>query len=196
MVQDDPLRELLSSTGESLEELSNLKPQLVVFLRHFGCTFCRESLSDLGELRNTIEDGGFGITLVHMVDDDQARDFFSMYGLGSATRISDPDRRLYRMFGLDKGGIRELFGLRVWLRGLFAGVFAGHGIGSARGNPFQMPGVYVFHKGEVVNGFQHQQASDRPDYMTLVHQASSHTARQITAAPGVETHLNSMSTAS
>ena len=40
-----------SSSGPSLEQLSHDRPQLVVFLRHFGCTFCRESLADLAEKR-------------------------------------------------------------------------------------------------------------------------------------------------
>ncbi len=170
---DDPLRELASSTGETLEELSRQRPQLVVFLRHFGCTFCRESLSDLRERRAEIEASGCGITLIHMVDDQQAEEFFTRYELGDVPRISDPDRRLYQMFGLDRGGIRELFGLKVWLRGVTAGLFAGHGIGGARGNPFQMPGVYVFSDGNLVSGYQHSQASDRPDYLGLVKQALS-----------------------
>jgi peroxiredoxin len=191
---EDPLRELPSSTGQTLDQLSNQQPQLVVFLRHFGCTFCRESLADLSHYRDEIESGGHGITLVHMVDDDEAQEFFSAYGLGDVPRISDPDCCLYRMFGLDKGGLRQLFGLRVWIRGLIAGVFAGHWIGSARGNPFQMPGVYVFEHGRLVTGFQHHQASDRPDYMMLIRKASLTRTGQEVAQHSFDPSLNPVST--
>ena len=44
----------------------------------------------------------------------------------------------------------------------------GHSIGPARGNTFQMPGVYVYHCGQIVGGFRHDFASDRPDYIGLV----------------------------
>ena len=173
MVQhDDPLTELRSSNGQTLDELSAERPQLVVFLRHLGCTFCRESLSDLSEQRAEIEGQGYGIVLVHMVDDERANDFFSNYGLESLPRISDTDRRLYQMFGLDAGGVRELFGVRVWVRGFVAGLLSGHGIGRVQGNPFQMPGVYVVDHGNILTGFQHNQASDRPNYCSLIAQAN------------------------
>jgi hypothetical protein len=44
--------------GESLLSLSRRRPQLVVCLRHLGCTFCRESLADLARLRSEIESTG------------------------------------------------------------------------------------------------------------------------------------------
>ncbi len=165
---DDPLRELRSATGQTLEELSFERPQLVVFLRHFGCTFCRESLSDLVQQRQNIQQHGIGITLVHMSDTREALEFFDSFGLTDISSISDPECRLYRMFGLDHGGVRELFGLKVWARGVTAGLFGGHGIGKVRGNAFQMPGVYIMHGGKLITGFQHRQASDRPDYIALI----------------------------
>lgn len=170
---DDPLRELKSSRGMTLEEHSQVRPQLVVFLRHFGCTFCREALADLAVQRAEIERRGFDITLVHMVDDREAERFFSSYGLGDLTRVSDAGRRMYEMFGLDRGSLGQLFGLRVWFRGLIAGLFAGHGLGTVRGNPFQMPGVFVLDRGKLVSGFQHRVASDRPDYLGLICQAEA-----------------------
>ena len=44
---DAALRELKTNSGKTLDSLADQKPQLVAFLRHTGCTFCRESLSDL-----------------------------------------------------------------------------------------------------------------------------------------------------
>ena len=166
---DDALQTLQSENGYRLDELADLAPQLVVFLRHAGCTFCRQALADLSKQRAEIEAAGCGIVLVHLGQNPrQDAHFFEQYGLADLPRISDPASRLYRQFGLDLGGFSELFGLRVWLRGLIAGWFGGHGIGRVQGNSFQMPGVYLYHCRQIVGGFRHELASDRPDYLGLV----------------------------
>ena len=43
----DAMDRAITDQGESLLELSQSSPRLVVFLRHAGCIFCRESLADL-----------------------------------------------------------------------------------------------------------------------------------------------------
>lgn len=164
---DDPLSELRTNQGDILDELANQRPQLVMFLRHAGCTFCREALGDLSRQRSEIEASGCGIVLIHMGDNDRDAAFFEKYSMGDLPRIADPDCRLYRLFGLDLGSFTELFGLRVWLRGFIAGVLNGHGVGRLQGNGFQMPGAYIYHCGQILGGFQHAQASDRPDYAEL-----------------------------
>ena len=164
---DDPLRDLRSNTGETLDALCDEKPQLVVFLRHSGCTFCREALSDLASQRTEIEESGCGITLVHLGEEHRDGSFFDQYGLGDIPRFADPECRLYRQFGLNLGGFSQLFGIRVWIRGMVAATFRGHGLGGLQGNGMQMPGVYVYHCGQILGGFQHARASDRPDYTQL-----------------------------
>ncbi|MCA9212722.1 MAG: redoxin domain-containing protein [Planctomycetales bacterium] len=168
---DDPIRELLTNTGRRLDELADVAPQMVVFLRHAGCTFCRQSLADISAVRKQIEANGCGIVFVHLgQEDDDSIDVFKKYGVDDLPRISDPRCRLYRQFGLDLGGFSELFGLRVWLRGFWFGVVNGHGIGAVKGNSFQMPGVYLYHCGIVLDGFRHESASDRPNYIALARQ--------------------------
>ncbi|MCA9128217.1 MAG: redoxin domain-containing protein [Planctomycetales bacterium] len=168
---DDPVRDLCTNTGVRLDVLSNSAPQLVVFLRHAGCTFCRQALADIAASRQQILATGCGIVFVHLgEEDEQSTEVFRRYGLDDLPRISDPQCRLYRQFGLDLGGFSQLFGLRVWLHGLIFGVVNGHGIGAVRGNSFQMPGVYLYHCGVVLGGFRHQLASDRPDYVQLARQ--------------------------
>lgn len=175
---DDPLRDLRSNTGVALDSLADAKPQLIVFLRHSGCTFCREALSDLAEQRNEIEANGCGIALVHLDKEQLDGSFFDQYGLGDVPRFADPECRLYRQFGLDLGGFSQLLGPSVWIRGAIAALLNGHGFGGVRGNGFQMPGVYLYHCGQILGGFQHAKASDRPNYRRL---AGSFTS--IPAAP-------------
>jgi len=167
---DDPLRELRTNTGERLDDLADSRPQLVVFLRHAGCTFCREALAELSKQRRQIETTGCGIVLVHLGKDD-GEEFFAKYDMQDVPRIQDPECRLYRQFGLDLGAFTELFGLRVWIRGLIAGLIYGHGRGPILGNSFQMPGVYLYHCGQILRGYQHEHASDRPSYLALAQQA-------------------------
>ena len=168
---DDPLRDIVANTGRYMNDLANQSPQLVLFLRHAGCPFCREALSDISTQRQQIEEAGAGIVIVHLggtAEDDDG--FFARYGLEDVPRFSDPEGRLYRQFGLDLGGFSQLFGLRVWIRGLIAGVLKGHGRGAVSGNSFQMPGVYLYHCGQILGGFRHDYASDRPDYLVLAQQ--------------------------
>ncbi len=164
--------ELLSNmelnTGETLFDYSLQHPVLLVFLRHFGCTFCREALADIAKQRDNIEGQGTRIVFVHMTTDDIAERYFNRYGLEGAIHISDPECKFYAAFGLVKGNFTQLFGLSSWIRGFSAGVVAGHGVGPQLGDGFQMPGVFVIQDGEVKSSFIHKLASDRPDYLDLV----------------------------
>jgi peroxiredoxin len=159
--------EMLTNEGKSLQELSKEQPVLLVFLRHFGCTFCREALADISKERKNIEEMGAKIVFVHMTDNTIADRYFNRYDLEGATHISDPDKRFYQGFGLIRGNFNQLFGLQSWIRGFSAGVIEGHGVGPQLGDGFQMPGVFVIYNNEVQGSFIHKLASDRPDYLKL-----------------------------
>ena len=154
--------------GLTLDELSRLSPVLLVFLRHMGCTFCREALADLAAARREIEREGARLVLVHMSDERYAERFFARYGLEDVQRISDPERTLYRAFGLPRGRFGDVLGPKVWWRGFQAGVLGRHGVGRLMGDGFQMPGVFLLFHGEIVRSYRHQSAADRPDYLALV----------------------------
>ena len=167
-----PFRETIAGIrtngGRTLQELSRESPVLVVFLRHSGCTFCREALADISERRQAIEANGTRIVLVHMSNDAAASRWMADYGLDDLDRISDPDRKVYRAFDLHRGRAWQLLGPRVWWRGFLAGVVSGHGLGRLDGDGFQMPGAFVLWKGAIVRAFRHRTAADRPDYEELV----------------------------
>ena len=157
-----------TNAGLSLDELSRLSPVLLVFLRHAGCTFCREALADLAGTMKEIEANGTRVVLVHMGSEEYGQGFFAGYGLENVPRISDPRRCLYRAFGLPRGSFGDLFGPKVWVRGFQAAVLNKHGIGRLVGDGFQMPGVFLLFHGEVLRSYRHQSAADRPDYIQLV----------------------------
>ena len=151
----------------TIDDLSQDQPVLLVFLRHFGCTFCRETLADLRVQRSRIEAAGVRIALVHMSPDAEAAAFFARYSLDGISRFSDPGRGLYRRFALRRGGWRQLFGLAVWVRGARAIFADGHGLGAPAGDGFQMPGAFLVLNGEIVRAYRHDTAASRPDYCKL-----------------------------
>ncbi len=157
-----------TTSGVTIDELSRLSPVLLVFLRHTGCTFCREALADLAQRRQELESAGARLVLVHMSREEEGRRFLARYGLENVETISDPERAIYRAFGLPRGSFGDLFGPRVWVRGFQAGILAGHGVGALAGDGFQMPGVFLLFHGEIIRSYRHQSASDRPDYFSLV----------------------------
>lgn len=152
--------------GRRLAELCDERATLVVLTRHAGCTFCKEALADLASQRGAIEHAGVGLAIVSMSDEASLRREAERGQVRDAAWCSDPDRVLYRALELRRGRFGELFGLRVWARGV-AATLRGHIVGGLRGDGFQMPGAFVIHRGRVVREFRHARASDRPSYCDL-----------------------------
>jgi peroxiredoxin len=163
---DEAVRTFPSHGGKTLAELSADHPVLVVFLRHAGCAFCREALSDLQKQRSSIEAGGTSIALVHMISNDEAEAFFKPYGLDDVPRFSDPERRLYAAFDLHRGTLWQVIGPAVIWRGMKA-FFSGHGAGRIRGDVAQLPGTFVVHRGVIVQAFRNKTSADRPEYAEM-----------------------------
>lgn len=154
--------------GEDLLSLSQRQPVLLVFLRHFGCTFCREAAADVGRDRQQIEAQGAVPVFVHMGTQDQGTHFLTRYqGLSGVRHISDPQQRLYEAFELARGNVYQMFGPKSWTRGFRAGVMDGHWVGMLVGDGWQMPGVFRLEGGAVTAEYRHQTAADRPDYLAL-----------------------------
>lgn len=162
--------------GHTLEQLSQRSPLLVVFLRHAGCTFCREALSDVSKQRRELESSGVGIVLVHMSDENYGRKLFARYGLEDVPQIANPGCTLYRAFGLKRGSLLELLGPSVWWRGFQAAILRGHGVGPVRGDAFQMPGIFLIFHGHVLRTYRHRTSADRPDYAAFAREEFSEPA--------------------
>ena len=167
------LEETVTESGRSFISLVEESPVLLVFLRHAGCTFCREALGDIARDRAEIEASGTRIVLVHMGDRAEIQQVIAKYGLSELERICDRDQRLYQGFGLKRGSLGQLFGIKVWWRTLIAAFWGGHGWGRPVADPMQMPGVFLVDHGMIANRFRHRSAADKPSYVALAHTASS-----------------------
>ncbi len=162
----DALSHAITDRGESLLELSETAPRLVVFLRHGGCIFCRETLGDLHKLRSAIEATGVKLAVVHMGMPDEGEELLARYQLQGVDAVSDPLRELYQAFNLKQGTFAQLFGPREFARG-FVATLKGHVAGLFQGDALQLPGAFVVSRGQVLRSFRHRSAGDRPDYVAL-----------------------------
>ena len=160
------MAEATASDGRTLLDISNDAPTLVVFLRHAGCTFCKEALADLANTKPSLDSAGTRLALVHLSTPESMDTTLAKHNLAGTPHISDPDRRLYRSFDLHRGSWSQLFGLTVWARG-FQAALAGHGVGKLEGDGFQMPGAFLVHNGRIIKAHRHDTAADRPDYTAL-----------------------------
>ncbi len=162
------LQQMVTNAGDTVMELSYRQPVMLIFLRHFGCTFCREALADIAKKREKIESLGSQVVFVHMADFATAERYFQRYDLPGVIHVSDPECAFYAAFGLAKGNFTQLFGLQSWIRGFDSAIVHGRGIGWQIGDGFQMPGIFVLQDGEIKEAFIHKLSSTRPDYIGLV----------------------------
>ncbi|HEX4932877.1 MAG TPA: SelL-related redox protein [Gemmatimonadaceae bacterium] len=162
----DAMANAISDHGDSLLELSEQGPRLVIFLRHTGCIFCRETLGDLRRLRGEIEQTGVKLVLVHMGMPDEGEALAEANGLAGIDMIGDPLRELYQAFQLPQGSFVQLFGPQVAARGVVA-VLKGHMQGYFHGDALQLPGAFVVSHGAILRSYRHTHAGDRPDYLAL-----------------------------
>jgi len=163
MSLDEAGRNFHLTTGETLKEASDKDLLAIVFLRHFGCTFTRQLLSNLREMHQRAEEKGARLVLVHMLQEGEETEFVHSDGVA---RIADPRCDLYRAFGLGKGGFMELFGPKVWYRGALA-FFGGCGVGMLKGDGLQMPGAFLYQNGQILEAQKAASAADLPNVEAL-----------------------------
>lgn len=163
---DEAAKSYQLSSGETLAEASTDQAVTLVFLRHFGCTFTRQILHNLQDLKAQAESNGSQLVLVHMLQHGDEQDYLSATASSSIARIADPNCELYRAFGLGKGGFFELFGPRVWLQGAFS-LFKGCGAGHLAGDGLQMPGAFLYQDGKILSAQPARSASDLPNFSEL-----------------------------
>lgn len=169
MVDKNNLSIIYTNKGNNLYDLSMANPVLLVFLRHFGCVYCKESMMDIAKRRAKLEKKGILVVLVHMSDYQLAEQNFIEFSLNNIEHISDPECRLYALFGLTKGTTSQLFGLKTWIRGFELAVTKQIlPFGPRIGDGFQMPGVFLLKEGEIKSSFIHKSVADKPDYEEII----------------------------
>jgi peroxiredoxin len=172
IIDQDILEMMKTQNNTSILSISTQKPIMLVFLRHFGCQFCREAMDDLSKLRPKLAGQNTELIFVHMGENEVAEDYFRKYNLTGVQHVSDPNCRFYTAFGLVKGSFTQLFGLQSWIRGFSVQSKYGTEVGKHLGDSFQMPGAFMIFEGELRDSYIHKTASDRPDYNKMVNSCS------------------------
>jgi len=126
------------------------RPAVVVFLRYFGCPLCQAQIVGLRDERERFDASGAAVVLVGQGDPEDAEEFLARKRV-PFTCLVDPDRSLYRAYGLRRGSIRDVFGFEAVSSSLRQSLHRETIHGTLHGGSLmQMPGTFVVDAGGVL----------------------------------------------
>lgn len=152
--------------GPTLGDNLSGQPTLMVFLRHFGCIFCREMVADIREVAEA--DPAYPrVLFFYMAEPNEGEPFFAKHWPG-AHAIADKPKRFYTAFDVGRGGVVEMFGPESWLCGAKAAM-KGHTIGGTKGgDAWTLPTLLLVEGGRHITWAYHgKNASDHPDFARI-----------------------------
>jgi hypothetical protein len=164
------LRKYRTETGRTLLELADESPLLLIFLRHFGCSFCRQTLDDVSRIRALVETKGVRPVFVHLGSPERAKPYFDYHLLSDAERVSDPGAALYAssVFQLPRKKVFSRFLAPAVWKAWLLGAVQRHAIGMINADADQMPGIFYLQKRAIVRAYRYRTIADQPDYLRLI----------------------------
>jgi len=135
-------------------------PTLLVFLRHFGCIFCRELVKDLKRM-STAQPQYPPIIFFYQGTAAEGEAFFDNIW-PEARAIDDVPKVYYDALGIERGGMKAMFGPEVWACGVRAAM-KGNFIGWKTGDPWTMPGMFLVDGDRIIWQHDFRHAGDHPD---------------------------------
>jgi hypothetical protein len=164
------LEQYRTESGRTLLDLLDQSPMLLIFLRHFGCSFCREALDRVSKVQDCLQAKGVRPVFVHLGSPQRARPYFDYYNLSHVERVSNPDASLYTnpVFGLRRTNpFAHFINPTVWLGWLRSAIRL-YGVGPIREDAYQMPGVFFLRNGSIARSFRYRTIADQPNYLKLI----------------------------
>lgn len=162
--------QLLDAEGSSVPLSSLLAdgPVVLVFLRYFGCTFCRAHVARVRDEREAFVEAGARVVMIGQGRPEQAAAFCRDRQLPFTCTV-DPDRRVYDAFGLGRARIKDLVDPRTATRGLRLAVDRETRQGAISGDPRQLGGTVVVDRSGVVRFVHRNQTvwDDAPNDVVL-----------------------------
>lgn len=147
------------SPGRLRDQLDET-PTLFVFLRHFGCIFCREAIADIRAATESAP--GFPRTLFFFQGTPTEGRAFLRRAWPEVRAVADPTGELYDAFGIERGGLIANLGPPVW-RARSRARAKGHRNGARSGDVWRMPGAMLT-RGELIHWVHDvRHAADQPD---------------------------------
>ena len=96
---------------------------------------------------------------------EETHDFFDDLW-PEARVIANPSRDLYRAFGIQRGGMRQMMGPSVWACGIRA-ASKGNFMGKPMGDPQLLPGAFLVDGSQIVWEHRARHAGDNPNWKAV-----------------------------
>jgi peroxiredoxin len=170
-----------------LGDLWSERPAVLVFVRHYGCVFCRQMAVEVHKKRNKFEKADVELAVIGHGTPAHARDFIELQNVDLRVLV-DPDREVYKLAGAKVGTLGEVIGPKQIWRGFKAtvgsrlkqGSIAVHQ-GKIIGHAAQLGGVLVIAPdGSVRYAHLSEESGDNPPVREV-----------LAAARAIRPHLNS-----
>jgi hypothetical protein len=155
----------LDGKTHRLRELWRGGTALTTFIRHYGCLFCHQMVSELVTSVPRILESGARIVIVGNGTLEQARHFFSVKHLprDGVDVVTDPRRESYDAAGLERGFVRTF--LHPGAAGAYKSARSqGHRVTGLLGDLTQLGGLFIVKPpGVLVFAHKSRYAGDHPD---------------------------------
>jgi peroxiredoxin len=138
-------------------------PLVVMFMRHFGCAFCREHLIKMGRAQKDFEASGAEIVAIFQYSAEATRDFCASRKV-QFDCLGDPLREAYAEVEVGRGGRDQVLGRKI-ARKYLKTIVRSRVVGSIdKGDDMlQLPGTFVVGKdGRVVFAHYAVSSADNP----------------------------------
>jgi len=169
-----PDLELVDTAGQSVR-LSSLWEKhvlLLAFARHFGCPQCKLMIETLSAAAPEIKVNGMDLVFVTQGNPEAARAFCEGHAAGQLC-LSDPERKAYRAYGLERATIWQTFlSWRVWRSNKRLKNERGWktDLPPADQDAMQMGGIFVISKdGYIRLPYYYDDIADHPPVDLLLH---------------------------
>jgi peroxiredoxin len=165
----------LESVGGRVELRDRWKrgPLVVMFMRHFGCAFCREQLIKVGRAQQDFEAAGAEIVAIFQYSAEATADFCASRKVGFEC-LGDPLREAYAEVEVGRGTRDQVLGRKIARR--YLGVIVKSRVtGSTKadavqgGDMQQLPGTFVVGRdGRVVFAHYAVSSADNPPVLDVL----------------------------
>jgi len=157
-----------------LRDLWRDTTSVTTFVRHFGCLFCHQMVSDLVEYVPGILERGARIVIIGNGTLEQARHFFSVKKLprDGVDVVTDPRRESYTAAGLERGIARTFLNAGS-VAAYGAAKTQGHKVTGLFGDLTQLGGLLVVRPpATLLYAHKSRFAGDHPDMLKVLAQLS------------------------
>lgn len=122
-----------------LGDLWSERPAVLVWLRHYGCPFCRQYIARLAERYGEFESRDIALVAIGMGDPREATDFLGGRDVPFPLLV-DGGQETYRKLELTRSFLGSN-GPKVWFKALQAAVFEGNKMSVAKQDQSQLGGA-------------------------------------------------------